>query len=87
MPQFSTGERVTTLKAQAFKLFNHPNYFVQAGRGISQTQYDPFGATCGDGASANQTCFLAPDPGFKTLQSVSELNGPRIFQFSFAYKL
>jgi hypothetical protein len=27
-----------------------------------------------------------PDTGFKTLQSVSELNGPRVFQFAFYYK-
>lgn len=81
-----TERQVMTLKAQAFNLFNHPNYFVEEGRGINQTQYDPFGGTCGDGATLNQTCYLAPDSGFKTLQSVSELNGPRILQFSFSYR-
>lgn len=81
-----TERQVITLKAQAFNLMNHPNFFVQEGRGINQTQFDPFGATCGDGASANQTCFLAPHPGFQDLQSVSELNGPRVFQFSFGYR-
>lgn len=85
--EFHLTERHSiTLKAQVFNLFNHPNYFVQEGRGINQTQYDPAGATCGDGLSANQTCFLVPDSGFKTLQSVSELNGPRILQFAFYYK-
>lgn len=74
------------LKAQAFNLFNHPNFFVAQGRGVNQTQYDPLGPNCGDGATTNQTCFLVPDPGFKTLQSISELNGPRIFQFSFQYR-
>jgi carboxypeptidase family protein len=84
---FHITERQTiTIKAQAFNLFNHSNFFVQAGRGINQTQYDPIGPTCGDGATANQTCFLVPDSGFKTLQSISELNGPRIFQFAFQYR-
>ncbi len=84
---FHLSERHTvTLKAQVFNLLNHPNFFVQTGRGINQTQYDPIGPNCGDGATLNQTCFLVPDPGFKTLQSVSELNGPRVFQFAFYYK-
>jgi hypothetical protein len=84
---FHLSERHTvTLKAQVFNLLNHPNFFVQTGRGINQTQYDPIGPNCGDGATLNQTCYLVPDPGFKTLQSVSELNGPRVFQFAFYYK-
>lgn len=85
--QFHVTERHTiTVKAQAFNLFNHPNFFVQSGRGINQTQYDPIGSNCGDGSTPNQLCFLVPDPGFKTLQSISELNGPRIFQFALQYR-
>lgn len=71
--------------AQVFNLFNHPNYFVQNGSGISSIQYDPTGTTCGDGASVNQTCFLVPDPNFQKLESISQLNGPRTFQFAFRY--
>jgi hypothetical protein len=81
-----TDRHIVTLKAQAFNLFNHPNYYVQAGSGIYQLQYDPIGPKCGDGATLNQTCYLLPDPKFKTLQSISELNGPRVFQFAFAYR-
>src|SRR5487761_528349 len=61
-----TERQSIQIQAQVFNLFNHPNFYVQNGSGIFQTQYDPTGATCGDGASANQTCFLAADPGFKT---------------------
>jgi hypothetical protein len=50
-----------------------------------QQQYNPVGSTCGDGASANQTCFLVPNSGFQTLQSINQLNGPRTFQFAFRY--
>jgi outer membrane receptor protein involved in Fe transport len=81
-----TERNVITLKAQAFNLFNHSNFFVQTGSGINQNQYDPTGANCGDGTSLNQTCQLLPDPSFKTLQSISELHGPRIFQFAFAWR-
>jgi hypothetical protein len=47
------------------------------------------GATCGDGATLNQTCYLVPNTGvggFGTLNSISQLNGPRIFQFSFTFQ-
>jgi hypothetical protein len=48
---------------------------------------------CGDGAvdpiagvPLNQTCDLLPASGFKTLQSINQLNGPRTFQFAFRYR-
>ncbi|MHB8754355.1 MAG: carboxypeptidase-like regulatory domain-containing protein [Candidatus Acidiferrales bacterium] len=81
-----TERQSIQIEAQVFNLLNHPNFYVQNGSGIFQTQYDPNGATCGDATSVNQTCFLAPDPGFKTLESIGQLNGPRTFQFSFRYK-
>jgi hypothetical protein len=74
------------IQAQVFNLFNHPNYFVQAGAGINQNQYNPVGANCGDGVTPNQTCDLVPASGFKTLQSINQLNGPRTFQFAFRYR-
>lgn len=81
-----TERQRITLTAQVFNLFNHPNFYVQYGSGINATQYDTNGATCGDGATVNQTCFLTPDSGFKTLQSINQLNGPRTFQFAFQYR-
>ncbi len=75
-----------TLRAQAFNLFNSANYFVYAGSGINQVQYNTGGATCGDGKTLNQTCTLTPNPGFQTLTAVDQANPPRIMQFSFAYK-
>jgi hypothetical protein len=81
-----TDRQTIEIEAQVFNLFNHPNYFVQAGSGINQTQYDPVGPACGDGMSPNQTCFLVPSSGFKTLESINQLNGPRTFQFSFRYR-
>jgi len=81
-----TERHIIEMQAQAFNLFNHPNYFVQAGGGINQTQYNPVGANCGDGATLNQTCFLVPNAGFQTLQSINQLNGPRTFQFAFRYR-
>lgn len=79
--------RIKYLGTRAF-LFNHSNYFVQAGAGIVQTEYMPVGANCGDGATVTppQTCFLVPNSGFKTLQSINQLNGPRTFQFAFRYQ-
>ena len=74
-----TERQSIQFEAQVFNLFNHPNFFVQAGAGIVQTQYNPVGANCGDGASLNQTCFLVPNSGFKTLESINQLNGPRTF--------
>ncbi len=50
-------------QAQAFNLFNHPNYYVQNGDGINQLQYNPFGSHCGDGVSLTQQCFLVPNSG------------------------
>jgi hypothetical protein len=83
---FHVTERQTIeIQAQVFNLFNHANYFVQAGAGINQTQYNPVGANCGDGATLNQTCFLVPNSAFQTLQSINQLNGPRTFQFAFRY--
>jgi hypothetical protein len=81
-----TERHVVEIQAQVFNLFNHANYFVQAGAGINQIQYNPVGATCGDGATLNQTCFLVPNSGFQTLQSINQLNGPRTFQFAFRYR-
>ena len=34
-------------QAQAFNLFNHPNYYVQNGDGINQIQYNPLAAIAG----------------------------------------
>jgi hypothetical protein len=81
-----TDRHSIEIQAQAFNLFNHPNYFVQAGAGIVQNQYVPTGSNCGDGATLNQTCDLLPASGFKTLQSINQLNGPRTFQFAFRYR-
>ena len=75
-----------TFKVQAFNLLNSANYFVYAGSGINQVQYDAYGPTCGDGKTLNQTCQLVPHSGFKTLTAVDQSHPPRILQFSFAYK-
>ncbi|HEV2388296.1 MAG TPA: TonB-dependent receptor [Candidatus Acidoferrales bacterium] len=85
---FHLTERQTiTLTAQVFNLFNHANFFVQNGGGIFASQFDTNGATCGDGGTTTgQACFLTPDPAFKTLQSINQLNGPRTFQFAFRYQ-
>jgi hypothetical protein len=80
-----TDRQTIQIEAQVFNLFNHPNFFVQAGAGIVQTQYNPVGANCGDGATLDQTCFLVPNSGFRTLESINQLNGPRRFQFAFRY--
>ena len=72
-------------QAQAFNLFNHPNYYVQNGDGINQLQYNPFGSNCGDGTSLNQTCYLVPNSGpgnFGALQEISPNGLPRVLQFS-----
>ena len=84
-----TDRQSFQIEAQVFNLFNHPNFFVQAGSGVNQTLYNPVGATCGDGSSVNQVCYLVPNTGaggFGTLQSINQLNGPRTFQFSFRYR-
>jgi hypothetical protein len=81
--RFELGERnAITFQAQVFNVANHANYYVQNGTGVNPIQYSPFGSTCGDGVSTNQTCYLAPSPGFGTLQVINYLNGPRIWQFS-----
>jgi hypothetical protein len=72
-------------QAQAFNLFNHANYYVQNGDGINQQQYNPFGSTCGDGMTSNQTCYLVPNSGpgnFGSLQEISPDGLPRMLQFS-----
>ena len=72
-------------QAQAFNLFNHPNYYVQNGNGINQLQYNPIGSNCGDGVTLNQTCYLIPNTGpgnFGALQEVSPDGLPRVLQFS-----
>jgi len=46
----------------------------------------PAGSNCGDGMSQTQTCYLIPESGFKTLQIVNALNGPRVFQFALKYR-
>jgi hypothetical protein len=83
---FSLGEgKDLEFQAQAFNLFNHPNYYVQNGDGINQLQYNPYGGTCGDGMSLNQTCYLVPNTGpgnFGTLQEISPNGLPRVLQFS-----
>lgn len=83
---FSLGEgKDLEFQAQAFNLFNHPNYYVQNGDGINQLQYNPYGGTCGDGMSLNQTCYLVPNTGsgnFGALQEISPNGLPRVLQFS-----
>ncbi len=84
-----TDKQSINLKAQVFNLFNTANYYVQAGSGINQVQYNATGTTCGDGMTANQTCTLTPNNatgGFGTRTSISQPNPPRIMQFSFSYK-
>jgi len=87
--RFNITERnVVTLQVQAFNLLNHANYYVQNGTGVNPIHYTPFGATCGDGLSTNQTCYLAPNTGpggFGTLTTINALNGPRVLQFALKY--
>ena len=76
-------------QAQAFNLFNHPNYYVQNGDGINQLQYNPFGSNCGDGMSLNQTCYLVPNSGpgnFGAFQEISPNGLPRVLQFSVRFR-
>jgi hypothetical protein len=76
-------------QAQAFNLFNHPNYYVQNGDGVNQLQYNPTGGNCGDGATLNQTCYLVPNSGpgnFGALQEISPNGLPRVLQFSVRFK-
>jgi len=72
-------------QVQAFNLFNHANFYVQNGDGINQLQYNPIGTNCGDGVTANQTCYLVPNSGpgnFGALQEISPNGLPRVLQFS-----
>jgi len=86
---FSVGEgKNLEFQAQAFNLFNHPNYYVQNGDGINQIQYNPVGTNCGDGISLSQTCYLVPNSGpgnFGTLQEISPNGLPRVLQFSLRF--
>ncbi len=73
------------LRADAFNLLNHGNFYVQNGDGINQLQYNPIGSNCGDGITLNQTCYLVPNSGpgnFGTLQEISPNGLPRVLQFS-----
>ena len=78
--------------AQVFNITNHQNYFVQAQSGVQTLQYNPVGPTCGDGASVNQTCYLIPNTAaqastspFGQLESIDQLNPPRVWQFAARY--
>lgn len=87
--RFHITERQTvSLHVQAFNLLNHANYYVQNGNGVNQTQYRPFGDTCGDGHSTDQLCGLvlnSGENGFGSLQRINALNGPRVLQFAVKY--
>lgn len=85
-------EQYFSMTAQVFNVTNHQNYFVQAGSGVQALQYNPVGQTCGDGKSVNQTCYLIPDgttqgskSPFGELESIDQLNPPRVWQFAFRY--
>jgi hypothetical protein len=84
-----TERHAISLQGQAFNVANHANYYVQNGGGVNQVQYAPSGASCGDGQTLNQTCYLIPENGpggFGTLQSINPLHGPRVLQFAFQYR-
>lgn len=91
--RFQITERQNiTITAQAFNLFNHPNYFVQDGGGINNSaRYGALGSTCGNGTTTSgQQCFLVPDTTlgatpFGVPGEIDQLNGPRTFQFAFRY--
>jgi hypothetical protein len=79
-----TENQLVTFKAQVFNVLNSANYYVESGQGINQQQ---FVSSCN--SANNQTCTLSPNNGiggFQTLNSISQLNQPRIMQFSFTYK-
>ncbi len=76
-------------QVQAFNLLNHANYYVQNGNGVNQLQYNPYGGSCGDSMSSNQTCYLVPNSGpgnFGALQEISPNGLPRVLQFSARFK-
>lgn len=77
-----TERSAVTFQAQVFNIANHANYYVQNGTGVNAIQYSPSGSTCGDGVSANQTCYLTPNSTFGQLQVINYQNGPRIMQFA-----
>jgi hypothetical protein len=77
------------LQVQAFNLLNHANYYVQNGDGINQSEYNPIGANCGDGATLNQTCYLVPNSGpgnFGALGEISPNGLPRVLQFTASFR-
>jgi hypothetical protein len=83
---FSISEKQSlTFQVQAFNVLNHANYYVQNGNGVRALQYQPLGKYCGDGLSQTQTCYLIPEPGFKTLQVINALDGPRVLQFALKF--
>jgi Carboxypeptidase regulatory-like domain len=75
-----TERQKLAIKAQAFNLLNSANFI-----NVNPYEYDPAGKTCGDGKSLNQTCYLLPAPRFNSPVSISQPNGPRIFQFAVVY--
>ncbi len=86
------GAQYVSVTAQVFNLTNHQNYFVQAQAGVQTLEYNPVGTNCGDGVSANQTCYLIPNTTaqgstspFGQLESIDQLNPPRVWQFSGRY--
>jgi hypothetical protein len=87
---FSIGEFGKLMfRAQGFNIMNHPNYYVQSGnsgQGVNQSQYKALGSTCGDGKTANQTCYLVPNAAFGSFLVVGQNTGPRIFQFAMIYR-
>ena len=68
-------------RAESLRLATEKN-----GSGVNAAQYNPIGTNCGDGMTFNRTCYLVPNPTFGTLQSVSQSNGPHIFQFAIQYR-
>ncbi len=83
-----TEKQSVSLKGQLFNVLNSANYYVEAGSGINQVQYNASGTTCGDGVTLNQVCTLTPNNGtggFGTRTSISQPNPARIAQVSFSY--
>jgi hypothetical protein len=75
-------------RVTGFNMLNDPNYYVQSGSGVNQSEYKPVGPNCGNKAQ-NQVCYLVPNNtvgGFGTFQIVQQNTGPRIFQFAMIYR-